>query len=421
MKIIIVDDDCLVAGALKTILEVNEDVEVLATGADGKEACELYERYEPDVLLMDIRMEKMDGLEASRSILSRYPKANILLLTTFSDDEYIVKALRLGAKGYLLKQDYGSILPALRAVYCGQTVFGTEIVSRIPDLLQGERKFDYGKYDINEREFEMIELIANGYSNKEIAAELLNLYYNNEIEPFLNSCHEDVLWIGPADKQVIRGRKNLVDAFHAEKHELKFSLNNLTVLPLATTSSTVAEIMTFMLVDTIWPDNSASRVNQRMQFTWVEQKGVPKIRVIFISNAIQYDERDGIYPVHYDENYRKFVLTGETRSERIYVKGIDKSILYLNWSRVIYVESLGNHTVIHTLDQEFESTESLKTLEKRYGNLFLKCHESYMVNPAHVHSIRRFKMTVTGGRELPVPEKKYTAVKKTLQKIIVAR
>ena len=63
MKIIIVDDDCLVAGALKTILEVNEDVEVLATGADGKEACELYERYEPDVLLMDIRMEKMDGLE----------------------------------------------------------------------------------------------------------------------------------------------------------------------------------------------------------------------------------------------------------------------------------------------------------------------------------------------------------------------
>ena len=78
------------------------------------------------------------------------------------------------------------------------------------------------------------------------------------------------------------------------------------------------------------------------------------------------------------------------------MKGIDKSILYLNWSRVIYVESLGNHTVIHTLDQEFESTESLKTLEKRYGNLFLKCHESYMVNPAHVHSIRRFKMTVTG-------------------------
>ena len=172
MNIIIVDDDCLVAGALKTILEVNEDVKVLDTGSDGKQACQLYEKYKPDVLLMDIRMKEMDGLEASERILKMDPKANILLLTTFSDDEYIVKALRLGAKGYLLKQDYGSILPALRAVYSGQTVFGTEIVSKIPDLLQGEKRFDYSSYDINEREFEIIELISNGYSNKEIAAEL---------------------------------------------------------------------------------------------------------------------------------------------------------------------------------------------------------------------------------------------------------
>ena len=140
MKIIIVDDDCLVAAALKTILEVNEDVQVAATGVNGKEACQLYEEYQPDVLLMDIRMKEMDGLEASQKILEKFPKANILLLTTFADDEYIVKALRLGAKGYLLKQDYGSILPAIRAVDSGQT--------------------------------EIIRLIANGCSNKEIAAEL---------------------------------------------------------------------------------------------------------------------------------------------------------------------------------------------------------------------------------------------------------
>ena len=85
---------------------------------------------------------------------------------------------------------------------------------------------------------------------------------------------------------------------------------------------------------------------------------------------------------------------------------------------MIYAESLGNHSLIHTLDQEFESIENLKTLEKRYKDLFLKCHESYLVNPAHVHAIRRFKMTVTGGKELPVPEKKYTAVKNVLQKAL---
>ena len=114
MKIVIVDDDCLVTAALKTILEVNEDVQVLATGSDGRDAVCLYAEYKPDVLLMDIRMKNMNGLEASAEILKADAKANILLLTTFLDDEYIVKALRLGAKGYLLKQDYASILPALR-------------------------------------------------------------------------------------------------------------------------------------------------------------------------------------------------------------------------------------------------------------------------------------------------------------------
>ena len=172
MKIVIVDDDCLVTEALKTILEVNEDVQVLATGSDGRDAVCLYAEYKPDVLLMDIRMKNMNGLEASAEILKADAKANILLLTTFLDDEYIVKALRLGAKGYLLKQDYASILPALRAVYSGQTVFGQEIVSKIPDLIQKKENFDYSVCEINEKEKEIIRLVANGYSNKEIAAEM---------------------------------------------------------------------------------------------------------------------------------------------------------------------------------------------------------------------------------------------------------
>ena len=172
MKIIIVDDDCLVAGALKTILEADPEIEVTSTGSDGKQACQLYRQYRPDILLMDIRMKGMDGLSASAQILGEFPDARILLLTTFSDDEYIVKDLRLGAKGYLLKQDYASIPPALRAVYSGQTVFGTEIVSKIPELLQSSEAFDYSSQNISERELDIIRLIANGYSNKEIAAEL---------------------------------------------------------------------------------------------------------------------------------------------------------------------------------------------------------------------------------------------------------
>lgn len=109
---------------------------------------------------MDIRMEEMDGLTASEQILQEYPDAKILLLTTFSDDEYIIKALLLGAKGYLLKQDYATIVPALEAVASGQTVFGNEIISRIPSLMQQKESFDYHSLDINDRELEIIRLIA---------------------------------------------------------------------------------------------------------------------------------------------------------------------------------------------------------------------------------------------------------------------
>ncbi|MCI9422570.1 response regulator [Lachnospiraceae bacterium WCA-9-b2] len=172
MKIVIVDDDMLVAGALKTILEAGEDVTVVGTGQDGSEAFALYRKHLPDVLLMDIRMRHVSGLDAAKQIVEEYPEAKILLLTTFADDEYIVKALKYGVKGYLLKQDYQSILPAIRAVCTGQTVFGTEIVSKIPQLLQEKKTFDWGAYEISPKELKVISLVAEGLSNKEIAGEL---------------------------------------------------------------------------------------------------------------------------------------------------------------------------------------------------------------------------------------------------------
>lgn len=172
MNIIIIDDDKFVTGALKAILEASGNVTVPATGTDGNDAVKLYEEYMPDILLTDIQMNGVSGLEATKIILEKHPDAKILLLTTFLDDEYIIQALKLGAKGYLLKQDYESLLPALEAVYSGQSVFGTEIISKIPDLLNHVPKFNYDEYDINGRETKIIEMVADGLSNKEIAAKL---------------------------------------------------------------------------------------------------------------------------------------------------------------------------------------------------------------------------------------------------------
>lgn len=172
MKVLVVDDDKLVAISLKTILEADAEIAVVATGYNGQEAIVLYREHQPDVLLMDIRMEIMSGLEAAEHILKEFPESKILFLTTFSDDEYIVKALSIGAKGYILKQDFEGIVPALKAVCGGQSVFGGEVMGKLPVLMQSKDEFDYSCYDINEKEQGIIELVADGLSNKEIAEKL---------------------------------------------------------------------------------------------------------------------------------------------------------------------------------------------------------------------------------------------------------
>lgn len=121
---------------------------------------------------MDIQMQEMSGLAAAEEILTMDKAAKILLLTTFSDEEYIVKALGLGVKGYILKQDFEAIIPALKAVYGGQSVFGGEVVSKIPALTAAKHDFSYADYDIGEKEQEIIEQAAMGKSNREIAQSL---------------------------------------------------------------------------------------------------------------------------------------------------------------------------------------------------------------------------------------------------------
>ena len=135
MKIIVIDDDNLVAISLKTILEATGKIEVAAIGNSGNDAIELWRQNLPDVILMDIRMASMTGLEAAEIILKENKEAKILFLTTFSDDEYIVKALKLGVRGYILKQDFNGIAPALEAVVKGQNVYGSEVICRLPELM----------------------------------------------------------------------------------------------------------------------------------------------------------------------------------------------------------------------------------------------------------------------------------------------
>lgn len=173
MRVVIIDDDRFVCMSLKIILEAEEDIQVEATGTEGEEAVLLCRKLRPDLMLMDIQMPKMSGLEAGRQILQEFPDMKILFLTTFSDQEYIVEALAMGAKGYLIKQNTEAVAPALRAVMSGQNVFGDEIVTKLPGLMNRRDEEEDGvPFDLKPRELEIISLVAEGLSNREIAGRL---------------------------------------------------------------------------------------------------------------------------------------------------------------------------------------------------------------------------------------------------------
>lgn len=178
IKVMLVDDDMLVVNGLKIILNTYEDIEIIATASNGEEAFLKCRAYEPDLILMDIRMPKCDGVLGTKLIKQKYENVKILILTTFNDVEYIYEALQYGASGYILKDsDYDVIYEGIRACVKGNIVVNPEVASKIISEKSGFTKKTVleevkGSYSLSDKEISIIREIANGLSNKEIGVKL---------------------------------------------------------------------------------------------------------------------------------------------------------------------------------------------------------------------------------------------------------
>ena len=178
VSLLLVDDQRLMRDGLRTLLELEPDLRVVAEAENGQQALEIYRQHAPDVVLMDIRMPVMDGVEATHRLRESDPDARIIILTTFDDDEYVFDALRAGALGYLLKDVSGAELAAaIRTVASGGALIEPSVArkvlaefSRLPQ--SSPARAGSLPEPLSERETEILGLLAQGLTNKEIAARL---------------------------------------------------------------------------------------------------------------------------------------------------------------------------------------------------------------------------------------------------------
>jgi DNA-binding NarL/FixJ family response regulator len=176
IMVLLADDHTVVRQGLRALLKAEEDMEVIGEAENGRQAVNLVKKSPPDVVLMDVAMPLMNGLEATRQILKSSPTTKVLVLTSYGDDDCIEQLMRAGAAGYLIKQTAANdLLKAIREVQRGNAFFSPSIAKRLRD--QCRQAFSNGQPvkrsgDLTSRESEVLQLIAEGFSNKQIAAEL---------------------------------------------------------------------------------------------------------------------------------------------------------------------------------------------------------------------------------------------------------
>ena len=173
IKILIADDHLIIRQGLRLILETENDFEFIGEASDGNEAVSLCKKLKPDVVLMDLRMPNMDGLSAIEKLRVDQPSIAVVILTTFNEDELMLRGLQAGARGYLLKDtDRNTLFDTIRAAARGETLLKPEIMARVLSQNAITKTEAHGPINLTERELEVLNAVARGERSKEIAVQL---------------------------------------------------------------------------------------------------------------------------------------------------------------------------------------------------------------------------------------------------------
>jgi DNA-binding NarL/FixJ family response regulator len=173
IKVVIADDHSLVRQGLRRYLDMAEDIEVVGEASNGEEAVALVEKAQPNICLLDIRMPGMDGLEAARKIRERFPDVGAIMLTAYDDRQFVVEAVRAGARGYVLKaRDAEHLIQTVRLVAGGNMVIDPQLVVALAEELSQAKERDRRAETLTAREIEVLQLLAFGHTNRDIAEKL---------------------------------------------------------------------------------------------------------------------------------------------------------------------------------------------------------------------------------------------------------